>query len=81
MSPNLNVDLTVYPDATTRSIARRVIEAGNNFRFDLSDQAPAAFGAVEGQGMRKTLQDFLVNRDVDETATLLEQEATAAYGR
>jgi len=81
VSPNLNVDLTVYPDETTRTIARRIIEAGNNFRFDLSDQAPAAFGAVEGQGMRRALQDFLVNRDVDATANQLEKDARAAYGR
>jgi alpha-glucoside transport system substrate-binding protein len=81
VSPNLNVDLTTYPDTTTRRIARGVIEAGDNLRFDLSDQAPAAFGAVEGQGMRKTLQDLLVDRDVDETAARLEQQATAAYGR
>jgi alpha-glucoside transport system substrate-binding protein len=81
VSPNLNVDLTVYPDETTRVIARRVIEAGDNFRFDLSDQAPAAFGAVEGQGMRRVLQEFLVNRDVDATAAQLEHDARAAYGR
>jgi alpha-glucoside transport system substrate-binding protein len=81
VSPNLNVDLTAYPDETTRSIARRVIEAGNNFRFDLSDQAPAAFGAVEGEGMRRVLQDFLVSRDVDATAVQLEHDARAAYGR
>jgi alpha-glucoside transport system substrate-binding protein len=80
VSPNLNVDLTAYPDATTRIIARRIVEAGDNFRFDLSDQAPAAFGAVEGEGMRKALQDFLVSRDVDATAARLEKAAVAAYG-
>jgi alpha-glucoside transport system substrate-binding protein len=81
VSPNLNVDLTVYPDAITRSIARRVVEAGDNLRFDLSDLAPAAFGAVEGQGMRGALQEFLRTRDVDATAAHLEADAAAAYGR
>jgi ABC-type glycerol-3-phosphate transport system substrate-binding protein len=81
VSPNLNVDLTVYPDVITRNIARRVVEAGDNFRFDLSDLAPAAFGAVERQGMRGALQEFLQTRDVDATAAQLEADAAAAYGR
>ena len=81
VSPNLNLDLSVYPDDITRSIARAVLDAGDNFRFDLSDQQPAQFGNMADRGMRKILQDFLVNGDVDGTAARLEAEATAAYGR
>jgi ABC-type glycerol-3-phosphate transport system substrate-binding protein len=80
ISPNFNVDLTAYPDAISRSIARRVVEAGDQFRFDLSDLQPAAFGGSEGQGLRGALQEFLVTGDVDATAARLEADATAAYG-
>jgi ABC-type glycerol-3-phosphate transport system substrate-binding protein len=80
VSPNLNVDLGVYPDELSRSIARSVLDAGDDFRFGLSDLQPTAFGGVEGQGLRKELQDFLVSRDVDATASRLEAEAKAAFG-
>jgi len=80
VSPNAGLDLSVYPDAISRSIARGVIEAAGNFRFSLSDLAPAAFGGIEHQGLRGILQDFLVSRDVDATAARLEAAAKAAYG-
>jgi alpha-glucoside transport system substrate-binding protein len=81
VSPNLNLDLAVYPDPITRGIARRIVEAGDNFRFDLSDDVPAAFGAVEGQGIRAALQEFLTTRNVAATAARLEAEAAGAYAR
>lgn len=81
VSPNRNLDLSVYPDDLSRSLARRLLEAGDDFRFDLSDLAPAGFGGTEGQGMRAALQTFLRTRDVEATAALLEAEATVAYGR
>jgi ABC-type glycerol-3-phosphate transport system substrate-binding protein len=80
VSPNANVDLAVYPDVTSRAIARRLIEAGDRFRFDLSDLQPAAFGGVEGSGMRGALQELLTSRDVEATAARLEADATAAHG-
>jgi alpha-glucoside transport system substrate-binding protein len=80
VSPNLNVDLSVYPDATTRAVARDLLEAGDEFRFDLSDLQPANFGGTETSGMRKVLRDFLTTRDVDGTAAALEAAARAAYG-
>ena len=79
VSPNLNVDLSVYPDPISRTIARSLVEAGDNFRFDLSDLQPVAFGGIEGRGMRGRLQRFLVTGDVDATAAALEADATAAY--
>jgi len=80
VSPNTGLDLSVYPDAISRSIARGVIEAAGDFRFSLSDLAPAAFGGIEHQGLRGILQDFLVSRNVDATAARLEAAAKAAYG-
>jgi ABC-type glycerol-3-phosphate transport system substrate-binding protein len=80
VSPNLRLDLSVYPDQIGRSIARDIIEAGGDVRFGLSDLAPAAFGGIEHQGMRGILQDFLVSRNVDATAARLEAAAKTAYG-
>jgi alpha-glucoside transport system substrate-binding protein len=79
ISPDINLGLSVYPDAISRSIAASLLQAGDNFRFSLSDLTPAGFGGTEGQGMRKILQQFLVSRDVNATATALEQAAREAY--
>ncbi|HVM01524.1 MAG TPA: ABC transporter substrate-binding protein [Acidimicrobiales bacterium] len=81
ISPNLNLDLSVYPDELTRRLARAVLDAGDLFRFDLSDLTPAAFGGTERQGMRGILQDLLVTRDVPAAAAALEAAARDAYGR
>ena len=81
ISPNINLDISVYPDETSRSVARRLLEAGDDFRFDLSDLQPAAFGSARDAGLRRALQDFLRDRDVDATVNRLEAEARAAYGR
>lgn len=79
ISPNLNLDLSVYPDAVSRSIARSMLAAGSNSRFDLSDLQPALFGGTEGRGMPRILQDFLVRRDVSTTAARLESAAERAF--
>jgi ABC-type glycerol-3-phosphate transport system substrate-binding protein len=79
VSPNINLDLSVYPDAISRSIARSLLQAGPSFRFDLSDMQPAAFGGTEHRGMLKILQGFLVSRDVSAAAARLEKAATEAY--
>jgi spermidine/putrescine-binding protein len=79
-SPNKSLDLSVYPDETQRAIAKSVIDAGNNFRFDMSDLAPAAFGGTKGEGEWKDLQDFLQNpADVDGAAKKLEADAAKAF--
>lgn len=81
LSPNEDVDLTVYPDDTTRAIARALLEAGDNFRFDLSDLQPVEFGGTTDAGMWGVLRDFLADpSDPTGTAARLEAEATAAYG-
>jgi len=79
VSPNVNVGLSVYPDAISRSIAAGLLQAGDNFRFSLSDLTPVGFGGTEAQGMRKILRQFLVSRDVSGTAAELEQAAGRAY--
>ena len=81
ISPNNDVDLSIYPDAVTRSVARSLLDAGDSFCFDLSDQQPPAFGSTPSAGMQDELAAFLADRDVDGTATRLETEARAAYGR
>ncbi len=79
VSPNINVGLSVYPDPISRFIAASLLQAGDNFRFSLSDLTPSGFGGTEGQGMRKILQQFLLTRDVNATTAQLEQAARQAY--
>ncbi|MFI6444331.1 ABC transporter substrate-binding protein [Kitasatospora sp. NPDC050543] len=80
LSPNKSLDTARYPDATTRQTAESLIAAADTFRFDLSDQAPAAFGGTQGSGEWKILQDFLADpSDVNGTAQRLEAAAAAAY--
>lgn len=81
ISPNENVDFSVYPDPITRSIARSLVEAGDSFRFDLSDLQPAAFGSTPDGGMQQALASLLATGDVAGTARRLEQLAVAAYGQ
>jgi ABC-type glycerol-3-phosphate transport system substrate-binding protein len=79
LSPNLDLDLSVYPDELSRRSARQLLEAGPDFRFDLSDLQPSAFGGSDDYGMRAALRSFLLTRDVGATAARLEREASAAY--
>ncbi len=78
-SPNQNIDTSVYPDEITQTTAGALAEA-EVFRFDMSDVAPAEFGATPGQGEWQILQDFLDNpSNVDRTAQRLERAAARAY--
>jgi alpha-glucoside transport system substrate-binding protein len=81
VSPNLDVDLSVYPDALSRSVARQVIEAGSGFRFDLSDMLPADFGSAPWSGMQGALRSFLRERDVAAAQRSLEAAAERTAGR
>ncbi|WP_381565960.1 ABC transporter substrate-binding protein [Streptomyces eurythermus] len=81
LSPNKNVPLSAYPNAVQQKIAKALIAAGDDFRFDMSDQAPQAFGGTPGKGEWKDLQDFLRNPDdVAGAQAKLERDAAAAYG-
>ncbi|PJE97512.1 sugar ABC transporter substrate-binding protein [Streptomyces carminius] len=77
LSPNESLDLNAYQDETTRQTAESLVAAGDDVRFDMSDQAPAAFGGTQGAGEWKLLQDFL--RDPSDPAGTAEKlEAAAA---
>jgi alpha-glucoside transport system substrate-binding protein len=78
-SPNKNLSLDTYPDPLLKSTSEGLKNA-ETFRFDMSDLAPAAFGATQGQGEWKLLQDFLQNpSDVDGIASELEASAAKAF--
>ncbi|WP_405582217.1 ABC transporter substrate-binding protein [Streptomyces sp. NBC_01190] len=81
LSANKSLDLSAYPDDVQRDIAKSLIASGDDFRFDMSDQAPAAFGGTKGQGEWKDLQDFLTKPgDVAGAQAKLEADAAKAYG-
>lgn len=81
LSPNKNVPNSAYPNDVQRTIAKALIAAGDDFRFDMSDQAPQSFGGTPGKGEWKALQDFLKNpSDVAGAQARLEKDAAAAYG-
>ncbi|MGW7606201.1 ABC transporter substrate-binding protein [Streptomyces sp. NPDC054766] len=80
LSPNKTVADSAYPNVVQRSMAKALIAAGDDFRFDMSDQAPQAFGGTPGKGEWKDLQDFLKNpKNVAGTQAKLESDAAAAY--
>ncbi len=40
ISPNKGLDLKAYPNEVQRTMAQALIDAGDDVRFDMSDQAP-----------------------------------------
>jgi alpha-glucoside transport system substrate-binding protein len=80
LSANKNLDNSAYPDSTSADLAKQVVTVGSDFRFDMSDQAPAAFGGTPNQGEWGDLQQFLTTGDVAATQQKLEQDAAAAKG-
>ncbi|MGW3252258.1 ABC transporter substrate-binding protein [Streptomyces fungicidicus] len=81
LSPNKAIDPSAYPNDVQKKIAEALIASGDDFRFDMSDQAPQAFGGTPGKGEWKALQDFLKNpKDVAGAQAKLEADAAAAYG-
>ncbi|MFI6641667.1 ABC transporter substrate-binding protein [Streptomyces sp. NPDC050504] len=80
VSPNKSLDPKAYPNDVQREIANALVEAGDTFRFDMSDQMPQSFGGTPGKGEWKALQDFLKNpKDIAGIQRKLESDATAAY--
>ncbi|MGW8766562.1 ABC transporter substrate-binding protein [Streptomyces sp. NPDC055815] len=80
LSPNKNLDPAAYPNDVQREIAKALIGAGDDFRFDMSDQMPQSFGGTPGKGEWKALQDFLKNpKDIAGTQARLEADAAKAY--
>ncbi|MEV6594114.1 ABC transporter substrate-binding protein [Streptomyces acidicola] len=81
ITPNNKMDMGSYKDDVTRDIAKALLAAGDDFRFDMSDQAPAAFGGTQGIGEWKGLQDFLRDpKNVKSVQQKLEADAAKAYG-
>lgn len=81
ISPNAQVDPSVYPDEVSQRAAQALVEAGDSVRYDMSDLQPTEFGATTGQGIWGILIDFLRDpSDVDGTAQALESAAKKAYG-
>ena len=80
LSANKNVPASDYPNATLGALAQQLVSAGNNFRFDMSDQMPATFGGTPNKGEWADLQDFLKNGDVSATQHQLEADANKAKG-
>ncbi|RXS69526.1 carbohydrate ABC transporter substrate-binding protein [Streptomyces sioyaensis] len=81
LSPNKALDQAAYANDVLRTIAKALIAAGDDFRFDMSDQAPASFGGKPGQGEWKDLQDFLKNpKDVAGVQSRLEKDAARSFG-
>jgi len=80
ISPNSDMDLDAYPNEVQRTIGEALVAAGDDFRFDMSDQTPAAFGGTTGQGMWQGLQNFLRDPDdVEGAQQYLEAQANRAY--
>ena len=80
LSPNEDVSLRAYPDATTRRIARGLLEAGDRLRFDLSDLQPVGFGGTTGAGLLGELSAFLADpTDVRATMARIEAAAETAW--
>ncbi|WP_157249871.1 ABC transporter substrate-binding protein [Nonomuraea typhae] len=80
LSPNKNVSPDNYPDELTKQLGQTIVSAGDAVRYDMSDLTPAAFGATDGKGEWKVLQDFLRDpADVKGAQTKLEEEAKKAW--
>jgi alpha-glucoside transport system substrate-binding protein len=72
----------IYPDEITRTVAGALAEAAEaeNFRFDLSDLQPAAFGGTPGQGLFKAFTDFVANpNNIDQITQKMEADAKKAF--
>ncbi len=79
-SPNGAVDTSLYPDDISRQIAEALTGA-EEFRFDMSDLTPSAFGGTEGQGFWQIMIQFLQNpADIAGAQQALEDAAVSAYG-
>ncbi|MEV3992907.1 ABC transporter substrate-binding protein [Streptomyces sp. NPDC049837] len=80
ISPNKSMDPAAYPNDVQRGIGKALIAAGDDFRFDMSDQMPQSFGGTPGKGEWKALQDFLKNpKDIAGTQARLEADAAKAF--
>ncbi|MGI8761642.1 MAG: ABC transporter substrate-binding protein [Jatrophihabitantaceae bacterium] len=80
LSANKNLASSAYPDQTSAALGKQIVSVGDNFRFDMSDQAPAVFGGTPNKGEWLDLQNFLKDGNVSATQQQLEKDAAAAKG-
>ena len=80
LTANKSMPMSNYPDPTSKQLGSDIVSAGNNVVFDMSDQAPAAFGGTVGKGEYGDLQAFLASGNVAATQQKLQADAAAAYG-
>jgi alpha-glucoside transport system substrate-binding protein len=81
-SPHKDLDVSVYPDEITRTVAGDLASAAkeNTFRFDMSDLQPSAFGGTPGQGLFKLFTDFVAKpNDIDRMTQQMEAAAAKAF--
>ncbi|POM22195.1 Multiple sugar-binding protein precursor [Actinomadura rubteroloni] len=80
LSPNKNVPPSAYSDPIAKQLIAQLQQAGDAARYDLSDLAPAAFGATPGKGEWEALRAFVQKpSDVKGAQQRLEDEAAKAY--
>lgn len=79
LSANTKVDLSVYPDDTTRSLAQ-ALTSSQSVVFDMSDQTPTKFGGQTGADEWVILTKFVGDpSNPSATAAQLEAAATKDY--
>jgi ABC-type glycerol-3-phosphate transport system substrate-binding protein len=80
LSSNKNLQSSAYQNSTSADLGKQIVAVGDNFRFDMSDQAPAEFGGTPNKGEWADLQTFLRDGNVAATQQSLEAHAAAAKG-
>ncbi len=80
LTPNKNVPPDAYSDPIAKQLIGQLQQSGDAARYDMSDLAPAAFGATPGKGEWEALRQFVMKpTDVKGTQAKLEAEAAKAY--
>ncbi|WP_443029645.1 ABC transporter substrate-binding protein [Spirillospora sp. NBC_01491] len=80
LTPNKGVAPDAYSDPVAKELVAQILKSGDAARYDLSDLAPAAFGATPGKGEWEALRTFVQKpTDVKGTQAKLEAEAAKAY--
>ncbi len=79
LSANKNLDVTMYPDETTRQLGDAILRS-TQVAFDQSDQTPQAFGGQAAADEWRILTEFVGNpSDPAGTAARLEAAAKKDY--
>jgi ABC-type Fe3+ transport system substrate-binding protein len=79
LSPNTKVDLSTYPDDTTRQLAQALVQS-QSVVFDMSDQTPTAFGGQKSADEWVILSKFVGDpSNPQATAQALENAAKKDY--